>query len=77
MSLYHMPTCPYCVKVRDVIAELGMTDQIELRDKVANPAFGEELKAATGKTMVPCLRIGDQWMHESGDIISYLRGLKG
>lgn len=75
MSLYHTPSCPFCVKVRDVIAELGLTDSIELRDKIANPTFAEELHAATGKTMVPCLRIDDEWMHESDAIITYLRGL--
>ena len=43
MSLYHMPSCPYCRKVRAVIDELGMTDQIELRDKIA----GESEEART------------------------------
>lgn len=52
-----------------------MTDRIELRDKVANPAYAAELLAATGKAMVPCLRIDDAWMHESDAIIAYLRGL--
>jgi len=75
MSLYHTPSCPFCLKVRAVIEELGMTDSIELRDKIANPAFGEELHAATGKTMVPCLRIDDEWMHESDAIIAHLRSL--
>jgi len=75
MSLYHIPMCPYCLKVRAVIDELGMNDRIELRDKMQNPAYAEELQAATGKTMVPCLRIGDEWMHESDAIIAYLRGL--
>ena len=75
MSLYHIPACPYCLKVRGVISELGLTDSIELRDKIAAPAFGAELQAATGKTMVPCLRIDDEWMHESDAIIAYLRGM--
>ena len=78
MSLYYFPSCPFCVKVLNVIDELGM-DQIELRDKHANPTYGEELQAATGKAMVPCLRIesdgSDQWMHESDDIVEFLRGL--
>jgi glutathione S-transferase len=75
MSLYYFPACPYCMKVRDVITELGLTDSIELRDKIANPTFADELQAATGKGMVPCLRIEDEWMHESDAIIAYLRGL--
>ena len=76
MSLYHIPPCPFCQKVIRVIDELGLSDEIELRDKHANPAFAEELQAATGKTMVPCLRIDDTWMHESDAIIGYLRALK-
>lgn len=67
------------MKVLNVIEELGMSDSIELRDKHVNPVFGEELQAATGTGMVPCLRIagdgGDTWMHESGDIVTYLREL--
>ena len=78
MSLYYFPTCPFCVKVLNVMEELGM-DHIELRDKHANPQFADDLKEATGKTMVPCLRIeadgNDQWMHESDDIVAYLRSL--
>lgn len=75
MSLYHMPGCPYCLKVLAVIDELGMSDSIELRDKTANPEFAKELQAATGKGMVPCLRIDDEWMHESDAIITHLRSL--
>lgn len=78
MSLYYFPSCPFCVKVLNVIDELGMGG-IELRDKHVEPNFADELEAATGITMVPCLRIervgGDQWMHESDDIVEYLRGL--
>ena len=56
MSLYYFPSCPFCVKVLNVIEELGM-DSIELRDKHVWPNFADELEAATGTTMVPCLRI--------------------
>lgn len=75
MSLYYFPACPFCVKVCNVITDLGLSDSIELRDKFENPAFADELQAATGKTMVPCLRIGEEWLHESDAIIAYLRGL--
>ncbi len=78
MSLYYLPSCPYCQKVLQALGELGL-DAIELRDKRAEPQYEEELQAATGRTMVPCLRIeregGDQWMHESDDIVDYLRAL--
>jgi glutaredoxin len=79
MSLYYFPSCPFCVKVLNVIDELGI--HIELRDKRVEPRYADELRAATGTTMVPCLRIeedrSDRWMHESDDIVEYLRGLPG
>jgi glutathione S-transferase len=78
MSLYYFPRCPFCVKVLDAIDELGV-EGIELRDKRVEPRYEKELLAATGITMVPCLRIEredhDQWMHESDDIVAYLRSL--
>ena len=75
MSLYHIPACPYCLKVRGVISELGLTDSIELRDKIADTAFCVELHALTGMTMVPCLRSDGEGMHESDAISAYLRGM--
>ncbi len=78
LSLYYFPSCPFCVTVLNVIEELGI-DGIELRDKHVQPAWGEELRAATGTTQVPCLRIqsngDDQWIHESDTIVKYLRAL--
>ena len=77
LSLYEFTSCPYCARVRKFIAEQGL--EIELRDVSRDRDRLEELVAATGRQMVPCLRIegedGDvQWMHESVDIIEYLRG---
>ena len=75
LALYHYEGCPYCTLVRDVIARLGL--DIELRDILRNADHRDELIAATGRRMVPCLRIEAasgrvQWMHESRDIIGYL-----
>ncbi|MGB2079307.1 MAG: glutaredoxin family protein [Vibrio sp.] len=77
-SLYHKQTCPYCLKVRAVIDELGIQDQIPLVDVYANPADYDFLVEQAGRRMIPCLRIqqdgqSDQWMYESSDIIDYLR----
>ena len=74
LSLYHFDGCPYCGRVRDAMARLDL--EIELRDIHGHPNFRSELVAATGKQMVPCLRIeqasGVRWMHESADIVRYL-----
>jgi glutathione S-transferase len=74
LSLYHFPSCPFCVRVRVAIERLEV--EVELRDVHAEPAHLRELADATGCTTVPCLRIEDargvRWMHESADIVRYL-----
>ena len=74
LSLYHFDGCMYCARVREAMRRLDL--EIELRDIQAHPNFRSELIAATGKQMVPCLRIeqagGVRWMHESADIVRYL-----
>jgi glutaredoxin len=78
LSLYHFQSCPYCLLVRRAIDELGL--EVELRDILEDPARLRELVEATGRRMVPCLRIESEdgtvrWMHESRDIVDYLREL--
>jgi glutathione S-transferase len=74
LSLYHFDGCSYCARVRTAMARLHL--ELELRDIHREPKYRDELVAATGKQMVPCLRIeGDgpvRWMHESADIVRYL-----
>ncbi len=74
-TLYHMETCPYCIKVRSVIDELDL--DIELRDTIKNPDYRSELVAGGGSSQVPCLKITntnnqEKWLYESNDIIDYL-----
>ncbi len=76
LALYETPFCPFCVRVRRVIAELGI--EVESRDTLANPEFRRELLEARGRGTVPVLRrmlpSGEsRWMPESADIIHYLR----
>ena len=75
LALYYKPTCPFCIKV---LAHIKMHHlDVELRNKSSHPEFEAELIEATGKGMVPCLRITsdteDTWMHESSDIVAYLK----
>lgn len=75
LSLYHFDGCPYCDRVRAAMARLKL--ELELRDILEQPKYREELVTATGKQMVPCLRIegpggNARWMHESADIVRYL-----
>jgi glutathione S-transferase len=75
LSLYHFDSCPYCQRVRSAMRRLEI--EAEMRDILTTPSFAQELSAATGTSMVPCLRIDEpgkppRWMHESLDIIAYL-----
>lgn len=76
LSLYHFDTCPFCVRVRQAAAGLDL--ELELRDISRDPERRRELVEATRSQQVPCLRIESdsgevEWMHESADIIAYLR----
>lgn len=66
-TLYISPTCPFCKRVTDFIA------QHNLRINVVNAWESDEtvsaLKEMTGRRTVPYLRMGDSGMHESLDII--------
>ena len=76
LTLYHFDACPYCARVRNAIADLGI-DDIEFRDIREDKNAYDELVAARGTRTVPVLRIqsadgNDQWMPESADIIRWL-----
>jgi len=75
--LYQYKTCPFCIKVRQEMRRLSLS--IEHLDAQQEGKNRSELVAGGGKAKVPCLKITDQagnsqWMYESGEIISYLRG---
>ncbi len=76
LVLYHFKTCPFCVKVRHEMARLSLP--VELRDAQHDAVHREDLLKGGGKVQAPCLRITDEhgrenWLYESGDIISYLQ----
>lgn len=74
LSLYQLPACPFCVKVRRAIKRQGL--EIELRS-IKNDEYRNELISEGGKQTVPCLKISKPnepviWLYESSEIISYL-----
>lgn len=78
LSLYQLPACPFCVKVRRAIKRQGLN--IPLRN-IHEEKYKNELVSLGGKRTVPCLRIehaDDQieWLYESNDIIAYLSKIK-
>lgn len=69
-SLYQFDACPFCIKVRRVMRKLNLP--IELRNANTDKDLKAELLSKGGSSKVPCLRIGDEWMYESNDIIKHL-----
>ncbi len=74
LTLYHFPSCPFCMRTRQKIKELGLP--IREKDINRDPDAREELIEGGGKKTVPCLRIdadeGTRWMYESADINAWL-----
>lgn len=78
LSLYQLPSCPFCVKVRRTMKREGLN--IELRNINQKNDYSEELTREGGKRKVPCLRIeksdGEvQWLYESNDVVAHLQKL--
>lgn len=78
LSLYQLPSCPFCVKVRRTMKREGLN--IELRNINQENDYREELIREGGKRTVPCLRIEKtdgqvQWLYESSDVIAHLQQL--
>ncbi|MBL4940657.1 MAG: glutaredoxin [Colwellia sp.] len=78
LSLYQLPSCPFCVKVRRTMKREGLN--IELRNINKKNDYREELIREGGKRTVPCLRIEKangqvQWLYESNDVVAHLQQL--
>ena len=75
LSLYQLPACPFCVKVRRAMKRNSFNIELKNINQQAN--YQDELIEFGGKRKVPCLRIAnedgtDTWMYESSDIVNYL-----
>ncbi|XQW85729.1 glutaredoxin family protein [Thalassotalea piscium] len=75
LSLYQLPACPFCVKVRRAMKRNGFN--IPLKNINQQAVYQDELIEFGGKRKVPCLRIAnedgaDTWLYESSDIVDYL-----
>ena len=76
-SLYYYDSCPFCVRVLRSLQSLSV--DVELRNILSDTQHRTALQQATGRSMVPCLRIDNgsdsQWMFESMDIMRFLQSL--
>ncbi|RAW45047.1 glutaredoxin [Halorubrum sp. 48-1-W] len=78
LKLYELESCPYCAKVRETLAELGL----EYESVVVPRAHGDrtEVEEVSGQTGVPVLvdeANGIDGMPESDDIVEYLQETYG
>ena len=78
LSLYVIPTCPFCRLVINTIDRLHV--DIEIRDITSNKHHYQELLAARQRGTVPVLHIVSpdlsvRWMPESRDIVQYLESM--
>jgi len=76
LSLYQLPACPFCVKVRRAMKRGGLN--IQLKNINQDETLRQELIEHGGKRTVPCLKIIDEnqettWLYESSDINQYLQ----
>lgn len=76
LSLYQLPACPFCVKVRREMKRGGLN--IELKNINKDENLRTELIEKGGKRTVPCLRIVDEkqevsWLYESSAINQYIQ----
>ena len=76
LTLYYLPSCPYCRKVLHALDELGA--KIPMKNIHENDEYRQELLKIGGKGQVPCLVINGRAMYESDEIVKWLRqNLKG
>jgi glutaredoxin 3 len=71
LALYYFDWCPFCQLVLHAIKSLNL--DVDFRDITAEQAHLDQLLADTGRRTVPCLYIDGKPMHESGDIVRWLK----
>jgi len=71
LTLYYMPTCPYCRKVLNFLEDKDI--EVELKNINKNIEAKKELQNEGGKTQVPCLFIDGEPLYESDDIVQWFK----
>ncbi|MFA6239009.1 MAG: glutathione S-transferase N-terminal domain-containing protein [Bacteriovorax sp.] len=71
LELYYFDSCPYCQRVLNVISDLKI--KVEYKDIHEDMNEMHKLHYITGRKTVPCLFINGNPMHESEDIIQWLK----
>ncbi len=73
LTLYELPGCPYCAKVKDKLAALDL--EYESIEVPRSHSERTEVEAVSGQTGVPVIVDPENDVHgmpESDDIVAYL-----
>jgi glutathione S-transferase len=78
IQLYVRAGCPFCKKVENAAADMGLIEgsDFTLIDAAPNTPGRDVVLKVGGKGMVPFLIDGELSMYESADIIDYLKSKK-
>ena len=71
LTLFYIPTCPYCRKVLSFLKQNSISLNLKNRDGSKENRI--ELIKLGGKPQVPCLIADGKAIYESDDIIEWLR----
>ncbi|XGI84079.1 glutathione S-transferase family protein [Halorutilales archaeon Cl-col2-1] len=78
IKLYQLETCPFCIKVREKLDELGLEyETVEVSWKTSER---DEVEEISGQRQVPVIvdeEHGVDGMNESSEIIEYLEETYG
>ncbi len=78
LTLYELPGCPYCAKVKDKLAELDLEyESIEVPRSHDQRTEVEEISGQTGVPVLVDEPNGIDAMPESDDIVAYLEKTYG
>ena len=72
LELFYYDACPFCQLVLRAIEDLKI--EVEYKNIQKDSANLERLVKDTGRRTVPCLYIDNKPMHESSDIVQWLKG---
>tara|TARA_Y100000310_G_C20644556_1_gene795829 strand:- start:101 stop:340 length:240 start_codon:yes stop_codon:yes gene_type:complete len=72
ITLYQFEMCPYCEKVRKVLAEKNLEyEKVNVPHDRDDPVR-KDLLEKSGVATVPIIQIDDKYMGESSEIVDYL-----
>ncbi|WP_408958031.1 glutaredoxin family protein [Natrinema sp. 74] len=78
ITMYELPGCPYCAKVRSKLDELELEyDIIEVPRSHEDRTEVEKVSGQTGVPVIVDEANGVDGMHESDDIVAYLEKTYG